>query len=1411
MDQGRFPEVTGGLIRTRGALQLVGPGVRSVLGNITVAQEDRGRWLMRSTLGQLGDGPIVFELHNLLIEFLPGEGHFLLAGELTFGKAWALQLGTQDAAGVVVGVVVIEAEVVPAEESIGWVESGTPDATADPDDWRAAPIGPDVIVGELHQIDSYGTFGFSDIYAFAVGTISCNIGDERLSWYADTNQHPVIAQDMYRLKDERFEHIGMSWVKHGFYAVSGTLCGPCEDQTSGTQLGVGCSDPYSAALNGRQYNMDGRSIVDPHTGYFQYPQPEGPTPTPTIGRRLQVHEDDLDPQYNVGALYFVEGHYIAPDDAAAGNDNNNASYRLATVSSTDGSYTASVAGSTRRMQAAIRAWKDYEPSVVETDLQVEDGGLFILAAKSVDLGGGWWRYEYALQNLNSDRCAGSFSVPILPGAAILNDGFHDVDYHSGDPYSGVNWSLNVGNDAVTWSTTPHDTDPDANALRWGTLYNFWFEADVEPGDVQATIGLFKPGIPVEIAGPTIGAVPAPAVCGNGDIDPPEECDPPDGTTCHTDCKLISGDALRGGLLWDKWWLVTGNEEPTGDHPLYPTPRAQSGSTTFRCKECHGWDYKGVDGAYGSGSHYTGIPGVEDSALDYSEMFDLLKSDSVPDGHGFENYGLADEDIWDLVHFVNQLVIDTDLYIDPAGLFFGDAVQGQINYTTSPSVSCVTCHGADGTAINFGTTQEPHWIGTIAANNPWELLHKIRFGQPGVFMPSWLADGGTDQGAADIGRYAEATFPVTCLSDAHCDDGLFCNGPETCEADACVAGADPCPDQPCDEFTDACGVADALRGGLLWDKWWVVKQEPAPVGDHPLYPPDGQQSGSTTHRCKECHGWDYKGVTGAYGSGSHYTGIGGVFGSALTPEAMAELISSDGGTVPNGHGFGDSALNEQDVWDLVHFIQDQAVDTDVYIDGAAGFLGDAVQGASLWASGPTGASPERQAAIACQVCHGSDGTAINFGTSAQPAWVGTVAWDNPWELLHKIRFGLPGGPMDSWLGDGGTDQGAADIGLHAQLVFPVDCTSDAHCIDDEFCNGTEPCDGRFCEPGDDPCPDGVCDETIDTCLSGLCEAPLVEAVGARYLAITPQPTDSSTAQALLVEPQCAGATPRYVGSLRCGGVGEMCRIDKDCNTCSFGHNPCVTDDDCDFGFCSSGAECSLTLQNCADLSECVRIDYCNVGGPCVAGEFKPIDLNDDGLFDGIVGMLVADPADAAFMTPAEWGTSLMRCSKTAIPCTEDSDCERGICATTAPCSVAAQNCIDGSSCLLDEACVPGRVYVTGEGVVPSDWVENALAPSTYIVRSNCATLGSPDISLPQAATMWLWGDTNNNAFVNVADIQFIILAIQGYYFYSTVVTDDLTGITACEPQQVVNITDVLMAIRSLQGEAYADIGCYTPCP
>ena len=90
----------------------------------------------------------------------------------------------------------------------------------------ANPLGgnPDVVVWDLQSFANYSPSG--GYHAYALGTTSCNQGDVPLLWQSSTNLHPVIGQNMYRWKDGRFEQLGMGWLKHGFYALSLSDCGP---------------------------------------------------------------------------------------------------------------------------------------------------------------------------------------------------------------------------------------------------------------------------------------------------------------------------------------------------------------------------------------------------------------------------------------------------------------------------------------------------------------------------------------------------------------------------------------------------------------------------------------------------------------------------------------------------------------------------------------------------------------------------------------------------------------------------------------------------------------------------------------------------------------------------------------------------------------------------------------------------------------------------------------------------------------------------------------------------------------------------------------------------------------------------------------------------------------------------------
>ena len=377
------------------------------------------------------------------------------------------------------------------------------------DEGGVASVGPDVIVGAIPNYSKYGTT--SGISAYSFGSTSCNIGDVQLDWIAGNNQHPVIPQNAYRVKNGRIEQIGMSWVKHGFCALQQTLCGSCQPAGGGcpSMLGIGCSDPYDSGLNGDQGGLGPRSLINAATGVFPYPY-SAPPFSGNLARRVQIALADLDPAQNSGALYYAECQYIHPDDSVAGNDNNNASYRKFSIGTlSGGSYNLALTGSTIQMKPGIYAWKDNDASVTVNSFDVPNDGRYYIAYKAKDNLNGTWHYEVAVFNLNSDRGGYSLSIPVPDGVTITNAGFKDINHHSGEPYTNTDWSITVADGMITWAAdATHAQNANANALRWSTLFNFWFDADTAPQTVQSSFGLFKPGavgdptaVNVAVAGP----------------------------------------------------------------------------------------------------------------------------------------------------------------------------------------------------------------------------------------------------------------------------------------------------------------------------------------------------------------------------------------------------------------------------------------------------------------------------------------------------------------------------------------------------------------------------------------------------------------------------------------------------------------------------------------------------------------------------------------------------------------------------------------------------------------------------------------------------------------------------------------------------------------------------------------------
>lgn len=433
-------------------------------------------------------------------------------------------------------------------------------------------VGPDVTIIDLSGVGNYtntssGTpsacpagYGGGNCRGYSIGTNSCNIGSLPVDWCDETSgcrtttdvyhtsapatvsDHSVIGQGLYRLKDGRFEQIGVSFLKHGFVSTNSpdTAC-VWNDQGSpntscvqppagGDQLGVGCTDFYSSGLNGGR-PLGRRSDVN--VADADHPaNPAGGETNDDYDQRIVVQEDDLDPTLNSGALYWVEGQYVVRDDARSGpnpppmsgpgvegaihpwlgeNGLNNASYRQVTVDSAP-ALNMAMTGPTVRETAAIFAWQAVDPDVeiVNVDRQTLFAGdqrdppltgfyadhwileRFHAARRVTNTGAGPtpYHYEYAIHNMNSTSSAKGFSVEFPGATTFAGAGFHDIDHHSGEPYDTSDWTIDTDgpNGTITWTAV--DAAANTNALRWGTTFTFWFDSSSAPSHLNEGLTLF---------------------------------------------------------------------------------------------------------------------------------------------------------------------------------------------------------------------------------------------------------------------------------------------------------------------------------------------------------------------------------------------------------------------------------------------------------------------------------------------------------------------------------------------------------------------------------------------------------------------------------------------------------------------------------------------------------------------------------------------------------------------------------------------------------------------------------------------------------------------------------------------------------------------------------------------------------
>lgn len=480
-----FRDVREGSLRLSSRARLRGAGGTLALDGLTLR-----RGVDERTLELLGpDGQVWFEADHMHFESDRKRGRFRMYNlDVRLTPATARLLGDVHYAELAVAVMEME---VPLPELVGAVEQPLGGCTTP--NW-GAPHN-DVALINISSVQQMARDATPPArIAIAPSATLKNVGTTDVPWFSkfsgvfapyNNDQHPFLVWGFYRLAGGVIEQVGVSPLKHAFVSTNSN-CG-C---SGGNILWVGCEDTYGTGTNDGANSLGVRKEIHPYLGIWERcgsifdtncdgVANSAPRAT-TMERRMAVFESDLQ---TAGATYYIDSWYVVRDDV---NIFNTMGWRVATpVAPTPPStqWTFSL-GAALTQGRVLDQWVNPAAPGPNADSVPVDTpfGKLRLAVKATSLGGGQWRYEYALMNYDFEPRVKSLRIPLPAGATPSNIGFHDPDADGA-----TDWAASTAGGAITW-TAPNS----AASQDWHTLYNFRFTVNASPSavsGVQAQLGV----------------------------------------------------------------------------------------------------------------------------------------------------------------------------------------------------------------------------------------------------------------------------------------------------------------------------------------------------------------------------------------------------------------------------------------------------------------------------------------------------------------------------------------------------------------------------------------------------------------------------------------------------------------------------------------------------------------------------------------------------------------------------------------------------------------------------------------------------------------------------------------------------------------------------------------------------------
>lgn len=565
---GALRAFTGGSLQSRGGYQLaLADGSRIDLRNFSLRLRDSK---VLDVLG--GDGKAWFYIDHLMFELDGNDTRLAIrAADLRIAPALAERIGHAEIAGYAVADIVVDSEV--------FVQGGdeSPNRACSPYPW--ANVDVPGVTGAKYQVDLFMQ-SISPQYMRCQGctasstdgkvmfapssTLRNNVNDgsvaatisgdplgkstalytANVAWNTmfsgdvqpyNNDQHPFLIWNLYRVDaNGRISQIGRSGVKHAWLTTNGGCLDSCYDSH---KLGRGCSDTYGTGNNDASYDLGPRSEIVPAKGLWGRCGSKWDPNCTGSGDHYQNGNGDYDDRLLVsesqmgdkhpGANYLFESWYVTRDDINIYNS-------MATLSvnprKSGGSWSTSGA-SGYKLGGAIDRWVDptNPPAGAKSTELAQKEGHAKVAVKVTDLGGGRWRYDYAVMNFDyarevvqgaepdhlhvvSNKGFDRFSVPLPAGVQAVSP-----SADSGDVNPNMNWRAQVKNGRVAWSNDlsipgfgngSYPMPSSLPTLDWGTLYSFSFTANTAPVAGNANLHVAQAGSPTDYDVATL--VPGPA-------------------------------------------------------------------------------------------------------------------------------------------------------------------------------------------------------------------------------------------------------------------------------------------------------------------------------------------------------------------------------------------------------------------------------------------------------------------------------------------------------------------------------------------------------------------------------------------------------------------------------------------------------------------------------------------------------------------------------------------------------------------------------------------------------------------------------------------------------------------------------------------------------------------------------------